>query len=319
MLHIPPLSALFHFTLLDPKGPIGMDEKWLLLFATGLMLIVVIPVIVLTLVFAWRYRAGQRGPFAATYAPNWSHSGRIEAIVWGVPCVIVAILATVTWTSTHALDPYRPVHVGKTAPLHVEVVSLDWKWLFIYPELKLASVNELVVPTDTPVQFRLTSSDVMNSFFIPQLGSQIYTMTGMITQLGLIASQPGTYRGISANYSGDGFSTMDFQTHAVSPAQFKDWVAKVRAHGGTLDGAAYYQLTRPSENVPVSTYANVSPHVFDAAVALCDSSKACEQEATDGPGGAMHMAMNQTASWLPGAPVAGSMCAIPATDAKQEH
>ncbi|MDE2517791.1 MAG: ubiquinol oxidase subunit II [Rhodospirillales bacterium] len=298
--------------LLDPKGPIGADEKSLILLATGLMLLVVVPVIVLTLVFAWRYRAGQKGAFAATYMPEWSHSGRIEAVIWGVPCLIIAALAVVTWRSSHSLDPFRPLTLGNVKPVEVEVVSLDWKWLFIYPELKLASVNELVVPTNTPVEFRLTSASVMNSFFIPQLGSQIYTMTGMVTKLGLIASQPGVYRGISANYSGDGFSGMHFETHAVAPADFQAWVTKVRAHGGTLDGAAYYGLTQPSEDVPVSTYARVSPHVFAAALALCKSAQACQQEAEHGPMGGMHMAMNQTSSTaMPG-------MTMPAA-AKQEH
>lgn len=312
MFHIPPLSELFHMALLDPKGPIGADEKSLILLATGLMLLVVVPVIVLTLVFAWRYRAGQKGAFAATYMPEWSHSGRIEAVIWGVPCLIIAALAVVTWRSSHSLDPFRPVTMGNVKPVAVEVVSLDWKWLFIYPELKLASVNELVLPTNTPVEFRLTSASVMNSFFIPQLGSQIYTMTGMVTKLGLIASQPGTYRGISANFSGDGFSGMHFETQAMTPAKFQDWVAKVRAHGGTLDGAAYYGLTQPSEDVPVTTYAKVSPHVFAAALALCKTVQSCQALADKGAMGGMHMAMNQT-------PTSMAMPGMAAPAAKQEH
>jgi len=190
--------------ILSPKGDIGIQEKTLLLTATGLMLIVVIPVLIMIVAFAWKYRASNT---KADYQPKWAHSTAIEAVVWTVPCIIVAILAVITWRSTHALDPYKPL-VSEHKPVTIEVVSLDWKWLFIYPEYDIATVNEIAFPVDVPVNFRITSASVMNSFFIPQLGSQIYSMAGMETKLHLNAREIGTYAGISANYSGGGFSGM---------------------------------------------------------------------------------------------------------------
>lgn len=176
--------------ILDPKGQIAAEQKSLILTATALMLLVVIPVIVMTLVFAWKYRAGNK---EAAYEPKWSHSTKIEVVVWLIPCIIIAFLATLTWKSTHKLDPYRPLESDKKA-IQVQVVALNWKWLFIYPEQQIASVNELVFPADTPVSFKITSDAAMNSFFIPQLGGQIYAMAGMQTQLHLIANEPGTYK-----------------------------------------------------------------------------------------------------------------------------
>ena len=190
------------FTVLDPKGQIGADERSIIVTATGLMLIVVVPVIVLTLAFAWRYRASNK---ASVYAPDWAHSTRIEAVVWSVPCAIVAALAVLAWTSSHKLDPYRPI-ASTAKPITIEVVSLDWKWLFIYPGLHMATVNQIAFPVNVPVNFHITSGSVMNSFFIPQLGGQVYAMAGMQTQLHLIADAAGSYDGISGNYSGAGFS-----------------------------------------------------------------------------------------------------------------
>jgi len=246
--------------VLDPKGQIGVDEKNLILIATALMLIVVIPVIFMTLYFAWKYRAGNT---SARYTPKWSHSNRIELVVWLIPCIIIVILGAITWTSTHRLDPYKPLETGQK-PLQVEVVSLNWKWLFIYPEQGIATVNELVIPTGVPVSFRLTSESTMNSFFIPQLGSQIYTMAAMATKLHLIADEPGTYQGISANYSGAGFTGMKFDTIATPSAQdFNAWVDKVRSSAETLDDDSYRVLAEPSENEPVHHYASVAPGLFD--------------------------------------------------------
>jgi len=197
--------------LMDPKGAIGLEQRTLILTAIGLMLIVVIPVIIMAFAFAWKYRASNTN---AKYSPNWSHSNKIEAVVWTVPIIIIAILATITWKTTHELDPFKPI-VSDQKTLTVEVVSLDWKWLFIYPEQGIATVNELVIPKDVPVQFKVTSDSVMNSFFIPQLGGQIYAMAGMQTQLHLIANEAGTYKGISSNFSGRGFSGMKFNTIAT--------------------------------------------------------------------------------------------------------
>lgn len=200
--------------VLSPKGDIGAQEKTLILTALGLMLIVVVPVILMTLYFVWKYREGSVHA-QREYAPKWSHSNAIEAVVWTVPCIIVAILAVLTWKSSHALDPYRPIE-SDVKPVNIDVVSLDWKWLFIYPDYDIATVNEIVFPVDAPVQFRITSASVMNSFFIPQLGSQIYSMAGMETKLHLIAREAGSYDGLSANYSGAGFSGMRFKAIATT-------------------------------------------------------------------------------------------------------
>lgn len=246
--------------VLDPKGQIGADEKNLILIATALMLVVVIPVIFMTLFFAWKYRASNTN---AKYTPKWAHSTRLELVVWLIPCIIIVILGTITWISTHRLDPYKPLASDKP-PLQVEVVSLNWKWLFIYPEQGIATVNELVIPTGVPVSFRLTSESTMNSFFIPQLGSQIYTMAAMATQLHLIADEPGTYAGFSANYSGAGFTGMTFDTIATATEEdFEAWVNKVKSSPEQLDDASYQALAKPSENEPVHHYGRVTAGLFD--------------------------------------------------------
>jgi cytochrome o ubiquinol oxidase subunit II len=249
--------------VLDPKGPVGLAERSLIATSTGVMLIVVIPVIVLTLLFARRYRASNR---AAEYRPTWSHSTAIEVAVWTLPTLIVAFLAVLTWKSTHELDPYRPL-ASNVKPIDVEVVALDWKWLFIYPDLGIASVNQLAFPVGTPVNFRITSDSVMNSFFIPQLGGQIYAMAGMQTRLHLMASQPGDYAGESANFSGPGFSDMKFRALATSPADFDAWVAKVRASSEHLDMDRYYAVAKPSEKTPVTHFSTVDPKLFYNIVA----------------------------------------------------
>ncbi len=249
--------------ILDPKGQVGVDEKNLILFSTFIMLLVVIPVIFMTLFFALKYRAGHN---QAEYDPKWSHSTKIELVVWIIPCIIILILGVVTWVSTHELDPYKPLE-GKGDHLEVDVVSLDWKWLFIYPEQGIATVNELVIPAGVPVKFRLTSESVMNSFFIPQLGSQIYTMAAMETKLHLIADEPGVYQGYSANYSGAGFSGMKFDTTATPTMDdFNAWVGLVKNSHRSLSGQSYADLIKPSENDPVTHYASVEPGLFDDIV-----------------------------------------------------
>jgi cytochrome o ubiquinol oxidase subunit II len=272
LLMAAPMLGGCQIALLDPKGPIGADEKSIIILATCLMMIVVLPVIGMTIAFAWRYRASNTD---AAYSPDWAHSNRIELVVWAVPCLIIAVLAAVTWISTHELDPYRPIATN-AEPLDVEVVSLDWKWLFIYPEEKIASINELALPVGRPVRFRLTSDSVMNSFFIPRLGSQIYTMAGMETKLSLLASAPGRYQGISANYSGDGFSDMTFGVLAVNEGDFAHWVEKARASQQKLTPAAYRTLKQPSEKVPVAYYGDVAPTVYHDALNRCaDGSSVC--------------------------------------------
>ena len=248
--------------VLSPKGPIGQAEKTILFDATAIMLAVVVPLIVLTLAFAWWFRAGNK---RAHYLPNWEYSGRIEMIVWSIPALIILFLGGMAWIGSHDLDPAAPIQ-SRNKPLEIEVISMDWKWLFIYPEQNIATVNELIVPASTPLHFRLTSSSVMNSFFVPQLGSQIYTMAGMVTQLTLQADEEGTYPGRSAQFSGDGFSDMKFDVLAVSDARFREWVAAAKANGAGLDASGYTALVRPSHADAPHTFSNVEAGLFDRAV-----------------------------------------------------
>jgi cytochrome o ubiquinol oxidase subunit II len=252
------LSGCNNLDLLAPKGPIGAAEKSLIATSTWAMLIVVIPVIFLTLLFAWRYRASNR---SAEYRPDWSHSTAIEVAVWTIPALIILFLAVLTWKSTHELDPYKPLE-SNVKPINVEVVALDWKWLFIYPDLGIASVNQLAFPVGTPVNFTITSDTVMNSFFIPQLGGQIYAMAGMQTRLHLIADEAGNYAGASANFSGKGFSDMKFRALATSPEEFNAWVAKVRASSDNLSMDRYHAVSAPTEKEPVRYFSSVDPKLF---------------------------------------------------------
>jgi cytochrome o ubiquinol oxidase subunit 2 len=245
--------------VLAPHGPIGRAELTILYNATAIMLAVIIPVILLTIAFAWWFRAGNT---RARYLPTWEYSGRIEMIVWSIPTLVIVFLGGIAWISSHELDPPKAIEAA-TAPLEVEVVSLDWKWLFIYPEEGVASVNRLVVPVGGSVHFRLTSATVMNSFFVPELGSQIYTMPGMTTQLNLRADQAGTYKGLSAQFSGDGFSDMRFEVAALPADQFTGWVESAKAQGRTLDPAAYATLAQPSKAVAPATYAPVAGDLFE--------------------------------------------------------
>ncbi len=270
--------------VLSPKGDIGEQERTLILIALGLMMLVAVPVIILTLVFAWRYRASNT---KATYAPKWAHSTAIEVVVWAIPAIIVTILAVLAWRTSHSLDPYKPLE-SQAKPVHVEVVAMDWKWLFIYPDYGVATVNELAFPTDVPVNFSITSDSVMNSFFIPQLGSQIYAMTGMTTKLHLIAREPGTYAGLSANYSGAGFSDMHFKAIATSEQGFADWIKQAKAAPQSLTAEVYQALSKPSEKTPVTYYANVPATLFDDIV---NKYMAAPHE----EGAAMHEGMHMSA------------------------
>jgi len=245
--------------VLDPVGPIGASERVILFDATAIMLAVIIPVIVLTLVFTWWFRASNR---RATYRPEWEYSGRIELIVWSIPALVILFLAGIAWISSHELDPAKPLQSAK-APLEVEVVSLDWRWLFIYPRERIATVNYLVVPTGVPVHFRLTSTSVMNSFFIPRLGSQIYTMPGMTTDLNLQADMAGAYPGLSAQFSGPGFSDMQFTLRAEPGDGFATWVAQAHERGQVLDEAAVAQLIRPTRAAGELTYGSVPDDPFE--------------------------------------------------------
>src|SRR4029077_2912293 len=217
--------------VLDPKGPVAAAERLLLINSTAIMLVVVIPVILATLAFAWWYRSSNP---RASRSTDKSYEGRVEFVVWSIPALTVMLLGGVIWIGSHQLDPRAPIP-GKSDPLRVDVVALDWKWLFIYPDHGVAAVNQLVIPAGTPVEFRLTSATVMNSFFVPQLGSQIYTMGGMTTHLNLLADKPGEYPGFSANFSGDGFSEMRFVVKSVPAADLNAWLDDVRGAGSALD------------------------------------------------------------------------------------
>jgi cytochrome o ubiquinol oxidase subunit 2 len=248
--------------LMDPVGPVGQAEKTILINSTAIMLAIVIPVIIATIAFAWWFR---RGNSKATYRPDWEYSGAIELVVWSIPALTILLLGGITWIGSHDLEPSRPLP-SKVQPLKVDVVSLDWKWLFIYPDQGIASVNQLVVPAGVPVSYRLTSATVWNSFFVPQMGSMIYTMPRMTTRLNLQADLPGVYDGLSSHYSGEGFSGMQFKVHAVPPQQFAAWAQAARGKGPALDGAGYAELSKPSSYVKPITYGAVAPGLFDAIV-----------------------------------------------------
>ncbi|HGM4744999.1 ubiquinol oxidase subunit II [Stenotrophomonas maltophilia] len=250
------------WVLLDSKGMVGLAQRDLILICIGLMLIVVIPAIVLTFVFAWRFRAGNT---KAKYTPDWSHSTKVEIVVWGVPLIIIAVLAVIVWKSTHELDPYKPLDVAGE-PLHVDVIATDWKWVFVYPDLGIATVNQLNFPANRPLAFNITSNSTMNTFFIPQLGGQIYAMAGMRTQLHLIANEPGQFRGMSGNYSGHGFSNMKFIATASSNEDFERWVAEVRSAPAALSFTQFKALAAPSKNAPVQHFSSVEPLLFKKVI-----------------------------------------------------
>lgn len=249
--------------VLDPQGPIAAAERTILLNATAIMAAVIVPVILLTLAFAWWFRSGNKW---ARRRPDWAYSGPVEVTVWSIPTLVILFLGGIAWIASHDLDPARPL-ASSAPPLQVQVVSLDWKWLFIYPDLGVASVNRLVVPAGTPLRLHLTSASVMNSFFVPQLGSQIYTMAGMTTTLHLQADKPGTYAGLSAQFSGDGFSDMRFDTVATTPAEFGAWLAAARAGPRTLDVAQYTALAQPGVPASAAIYGHVAPGMFQSILA----------------------------------------------------
>ncbi len=310
------LTSGCDWVVMSPSGDIAVQQRDLVLISTGLMLLIIVPVICLTLFFAFRYRQSNK---AAKYEPNWDHSVGLELLIWGIPLLIIIALGALTWTSTHLLDPYRPlgrikpdaptiannVPVGNLVdkqqlangvgkPLEVQVVALDWKWLFIYPEYGIATVNELAAPVDRPIRFSMTSSSVMNAFYIPALAGMIYTMPGMQTTLNAVINKPGNYEGFSSNYSGAGFSGMRFRFHGVSDAGFQAWVNQVKQRGGGLNRASYLQLEKPSEKVPVRYYNAVEANMFKLVVEQCvQPGKVCMSQMMHGGkgGGDSHAGM----------------------------
>ena len=255
------LSGCVHVTggVLDPKGLVAKEERTLMFDSVALMLIVVIPVIIMSFAFAFRYRA--RHGNKSRYRPNWCHNVALEAIWWGVPCIIIIALGIITWITSHRLDPYRPLDKGGK-PMVIQAVSLQWKWLFIYPEQGIATVNQIDIPRGRQVEFQLTSVAPMSAFFIPQLSSQIYTMAGMRTRLHLYTDNEGTYRGLNAQYNGDGFSDMEFKVNVVAPEAFTQWVQMVKSSNSQLTLPIYQQLVKPTIAAPVTYYSSVMPGLF---------------------------------------------------------
>ena len=249
-------------SVLDAQGPIGGAESVILIDAAVIMLAIIVPTMIATVAFAWWYRESNT---KATYRPDWAYSGRVELVVWSVPLLTIIFLGGIAWVSSHQLDPALPIASDKKA-LQVQVVSLDWKWLFIYPEQNVAAVNQLVVPAGTPVHFTLTSSGVWDSFFVPQLGSMIYTMKGMSTQLNLMADREGSFHGLSTHFSGDGFSDMSFEMRAVPDAAFEDWIRTAQGTGMALDRPAYAELAKQSIADAPKTFRAVEPDLFQGIV-----------------------------------------------------
>ncbi|MEM1404342.1 MAG: ubiquinol oxidase subunit II [Pseudomonadota bacterium] len=255
------LSALLltgcEYTLLDPKGPIAEQEMWLMIIAAAVMLIVVIPVTVMGVWFPIRYGANKQ----REYKPNWEHSNRIETVVWAIPILIILTLGTITYITSYTLDPRKPIESDNPTQV-IQVIALDWKWLFIYPEEGIATVNEIAVPLDTPVEFLITSDSVMNSFFIPHLGTQIYAMSGMENRVHLMATEPGEFMGFSSNYSGFGFSGMKFKTIATDRGGYETWLADVRRAPNPLDEVTLAGLREKSRDVPAMYFSDVDPLLF---------------------------------------------------------
>lgn len=278
------LLAGCNLVVINPSGDIASQQADLIIVSTILMLLIIVPVMALTVFFAWKYRQGNKD---AEYDPEWHHSTKLEVVIWSAPLMIIIALGAITWVTTHTLDPYRPLdRIDAERPLPkdhkpmvVEVVSLDWKWLFIYPEQGIATVNELAAPVDTPIQFRITSSGIMNSFFIPALAGQIYSMAGMETKLHAVINEEGVYDGFSGNYSGEGFSHMRFKFHGLSQDGFDAWVEDVKSDENFLGRSQYLELEKPSVKEPVRYYSSVDPELYQAILNMCvDQSKMCMNE-----------------------------------------
>ncbi|MCO5089992.1 ubiquinol oxidase subunit II [Bosea sp. (in: a-proteobacteria)] len=306
ILRILPVITLLggcQMVLLGPSGDVALQQRNLLIAATALMLLIIVPVMALTVAFAWRYRASAK----AGYDPDWNHSLPLEVVIWSVPLLIIIVIGAMTWMGTHLLDPYRPLNRISAAkpvaeanaqPLVVQVVALDWKWLFIYPEQGVASLNEAVAPVDRPIEFRITSSSVMNSLFIPALAGQIYAMPGMQTKLNAVINHPGEFEGFSANYSGAGFSDMRFSFRGVDEKGFDDWVQGARDKGAPLGRAEYRVLERPSEREAVRYFRDMPADLFDAVLNRCvDPLRMCTRDMTamDASGGGGREGINLVA------------------------
>ncbi|WP_225785100.1 ubiquinol oxidase subunit II [Xenophilus sp. Marseille-Q4582] len=270
------MAGCSELVVLNPAGDVAAQQGRLVVIATVLMLLIIVPVIFLTLLFAWRYRQNSKHS-DEEYAPDWHHSTKLELVIWSAPLVIIIALGALTWITTHKLDPYRPldrIAAGQpipegVKPLEVQVVSLDWKWLFFYPEQGIATVNEVAAPVDRPILFKLTSSHTMNAFYIPDLAGMIYTMPGMQTELNAVINKPGEYKGMSSHYSGAGFSGMNFKFKGLSNEDFDKWIAQARTEGQPLTRDAYRELAKPSERNPVARFASVEQGLYNRVLNLC--------------------------------------------------
>ncbi len=272
------LGGCSELVLFHPKGPIGDTERFVISVAFFLMLLVVIPVIFMALWIPWKYRASNT---KSTYAPTWNFSGRIELVVWLIPIIIVMCLGVLIWGTTRQLDPFAPLE-SNARPVNIEAVSLDWKWLFIYPDENIAVVNQLVFPAGVPLNFRITSDTVMTSFFIPQLGSQIYAMAGMQTKLHLLADEPGTYDGQNQQFSGEGYAYMNFKAIATSPGEYATWLKKLRNSPETLNSARYQELQKPTPGYPVTYFSSVTPELFKNIIRKYHKKNDASAAATNG-------------------------------------
>jgi cytochrome o ubiquinol oxidase subunit 2 len=284
-VYLAPMAALLtggKMVVMSPSGDVALQQRDMIVQSTVLLLLIIVPVIALTLFFAWRYRASNT---TATYDPEWHHSTRLEVMIWAAPLTIIVALGAMTWVGTHLLDPYRQITridashrvTAGMKPLRVDVVALDWKWLFIYPDQGIAVVNDLAAPVNVPIDFRITASAVMNSFSIPALAGQIYAMPGMVTQLHAVINQPGSYEGLSANYSGAGFSDMHFKFHGLSQTDFDKWIDAKKASGqGELGRQEYMALEKPSLKDPIKSYATIDDNLYDLILDQCvDPNKMC--------------------------------------------
>ncbi|MEL8056420.1 MAG: ubiquinol oxidase subunit II [Pseudomonadota bacterium] len=278
LILLTPLLTGCNLILLDAPGDVAAQQGDLIVYATVMMLLVIVPVMALTVFFAFKFRESND---KASYAPDWDHSVSLEIVIWAVPLAIIICLAGLTWVATHRLEPYNDVRrISATQavdpsvePLEVQVVALDWKWVFLYPEHDIATVNEVAAIVDRPIEFKLTSGTVMNSFAIPALAGQIYAMAGMETELNAVMNEPGTYEGFSANYSGNGFSDMRFEFYGLDEAGFEDWVSQVRAGGEFLDTATWLELEKKSTGNPITYYNGIEDGLWDKILNMCVGGK----------------------------------------------
>lgn len=308
---------------MNPSGDIAKQQADLITISVLLMLLIIVPVMILIVVFAWKYRKGNKN---AAYEPDWDHSTKLELVIWGAPLLIIIVLGLITWITTHKLDPYRPLErlddkrplAAATKPLEVQVVAMDWKWLFIYPEQGIATVNELVAPVDVPVRFKITATSVMNTFYVPELAGMIYAMPGMQTELNAVQNKPIVSKGISANYSGKGFSQMHFAYKGVPQGEFDAWVQSVKAGGGALDRGNYLTLEKPSVAEPVRRYGAVEAGLFNLVLNRCvaEGAVCMSQQMADDAKRAAQAALAKSAD--PARQVAqAEVCTTPNTTSKK--